>query len=1353
MEEHSTTYAVSGTVTFAESGNPVPGVSVEIRDSDLLMDDTLGLARTDENGKYRIEFDEDDYQDLVFSFVGRLTEESPALYAVVKDDAGMTLASTADSVVSNPAHEETIDVVIPAQSIPSDDPPFESPMISIDGYEFDRTELEQLAPETLVSAARSLQDPSRTASPLDQIKQLNAELANELTRTDPNTRLVERIFKQLATEKNLDAEAYRELETAVDRWWMDNRRRCVHLPEELEEQPDDDDIHRVTQPLPSEAGQTWNSIALFFNFESASPDNYSTTTVSDAKEWLDEGADPAAISVSEFVRKYYDALSYGEHPISGIEAPRDENGDPKIPTIDVDGDPPGWHATINKVLQEVAADAWEAAGKITVHGTRWIPSVVLVQNYNVNATANFTGFEITVDGTKYKVGDRTHMQYTTSWYKKTRYRSFWERLCHEYSHNFVEFTDLYGPHGAMIYWDMLGDGSSPGNMSDIVSIHKEQAPGWDYSIEQVVEGGDYYNDHTLRPFATSGDALKIVPDPENNPYEYFVIEYRTSTGDEVWRPDGGLSEAGLLIVHVNERLKQLTGTVIPDGHWGTAVAPYIDAELADFEDKGMGVRSTKYNLDGTLYNGDPNRDVFGPETEPNSDFYGGRSSTLSISDITIADEEASFTVSLDAIPHRKLWSVSANDRGLAGRFTTSDRDEPAEVFMRDDDSVALLAPRDGQWLVKQRQAGRIDDWNLTANDHEYVGDLDGDGRDEVFIRSDNRAGVLQWADHRFTVLTMIDGSIGQWDLTGNMALDKFERAVIADLDGDGQDEIFIRGDDRAGVLRLTDNGLTVESTQQNTIGQFTLSNRDVHRAGRFSAGDRDEIMVNGDDGLALLRWDDAAGRLDSVATHGNAVDDWELNPQLDFAVTDLDDDNRDEIYVRRTVRGPAVNEAGIFKWNGTSFAVAWSRQQDLKYISDSDKTLSMTVRDESYAGDFFPGTSSRGGILHVADDRVSFLTWEDDVGGMRVRYAKKGGWFTWDGETDLIVGEFHAAGPENTAGNQYVADHTASAFLHNKWGAGQLTMDFKHSGLDILGKPGITWLQPDYLVGLHEPSLVVTLHTDEPILDTASATLSATPRGVTNAEDWSIQWFDGLPDEGQSLGTTKPGETLTWSDLPSVDSTIVYARAEKGQDSLTDWIKVSIRKSSESYARDSDPANSGYVKADGTVVMADVTDELIVGDDQNNVASHALLTFDLSTLPNDVDAEDIASASLDIILLPPEGTPYADLLDLSVVHVDYGTSLDAQDYRTKNLTFRPGRTVVEYDGQNNWGRRSVDVKRAVQDAIRHRTQLGQSIQFAIYHRTGTDNDNVADYTRVQSEHEIDSSHHSRLHIDYDNTPN
>jgi hypothetical protein len=1352
MGRHGT-HTVSGTVTYSDTGEPAAGLRVVVRDDDLLQDDTLGMATTDEQGHYQVEFDTDTYHDLVFDVLDRLIEGPPDVYIEVTDDAGTTLASTADSVITTPAREERIDVEVPDRSPPGTEPSA-GDSAQVEGYEIDRGQLESLSPETLVTAARSLSDPSTAPEAFGELESLNGELAAELTRDRPNTRKVERIFTQLATEKHLDPQEVVELETAVDAWWMNHRRRCDDLPEGLDA-TDGDDYDTVTQPLPSAAGQSWESVALFFNFKNASPDGYSQTTVADAKEWLDEGHDPANISISEFVSSYFDALSYGEHPIAGIDTPRDDSGDPKIPTIDVDGDPPWWGGVINDVLQEVAEDAWNAAGRLEKNGTRWIPSVVLIENYDAHASAKFGGFDITVDGTNYRVGDRTHIEYSTGWYKNTKYRGFWDTLCHEYVHNFVEFGDLYGPQGTMIYWDMLGDGSNPRMMSDISSVHKAQAPGWNYSIDETIEGskqGGYYNTHTLEPYATSGDALKIVPDPENNPYEYFLVEYRTSTGDEVWRPDGGLSESGLLVNHVNERFKQLTGTAVPGGHWGTADAPYIDAELADYEDKGMGVRSAKVSLAGTLYTGDPNRDNFGPSTEPSSDFYGGRSSSLSISDVDVTEDRATFSVSLDPIAHKQIWTVSADDRGLAGRFTTSDTDQPMEVYMRDDDSAALLVPRDGQWFVEQRQAGRIDGWNLGSVDREYVGDLDGDGQDEVFIRSDNWAGVLQWADNRFEVVTMTDDAIDQWDLTGNMALDEPERALIGDFDGDDTDEIFIRTDDNAGVLRLGSNDLTVETVQQGSIGGFSLSHRDTHEVGQFSATDRDEILVNGDDGLALLRWDDTTGQFDTVATHPDSVDDWGLNTDLEFAVADLDDDDRDEAYVRRTVSDPYINESAVFEWTGNDYNVAWSRQEDIKHLGDPDKTLAMTATDESYAGGFFPGLDGRDGILHVANDRVSFLSWKDDTDEMRVRYEEKGGWYTWQGDTKLVIGNFQDVGPENSAGDEFIADHTASAFLHNTWGTGELSMDYEHTGIDIKGKPGITWLQEDYLVGLHAPELVTTLHTEEPVLDSASATFSATPRGVIDAEEWTIEWFDDIPDEGQSLGTTDPGERLTWNDLPSVDSTLVYAKATNGQQELTDWVKLSIRKRQESYLRNSDTTLSGYVTSDGTVVPANTTTELIVGDDEQNVASHALLTFDLSTLPGDVDPSDVTTASLEIILSPPEGTPYADLLDLSVVHCDYGSSLDAQDYRPKSLTFRPGRTVVNYDGTNNWGSRSVDVKRHVQDAIRNRTQLDQTVQFCIYHRTGTDNDDTADYTRVQSEDPANSAHHSQLRIEYDNTP-
>ncbi|MFP4526733.1 MAG: carboxypeptidase-like regulatory domain-containing protein, partial [Bacteroidales bacterium] len=62
---------ISGTVTDAETGEPIPGVSVVVK-----SDESIG-STSDMDGKYTLTGVPSDAETLVFSFVGMQTQEVP----------------------------------------------------------------------------------------------------------------------------------------------------------------------------------------------------------------------------------------------------------------------------------------------------------------------------------------------------------------------------------------------------------------------------------------------------------------------------------------------------------------------------------------------------------------------------------------------------------------------------------------------------------------------------------------------------------------------------------------------------------------------------------------------------------------------------------------------------------------------------------------------------------------------------------------------------------------------------------------------------------------------------------------------------------------------------------------------------------------------------------------------------------------------------------------------------------------------------------------------------------------------------------------------------------------------------
>lgn len=57
---------VKGRIVTREGGTPVQGAKVEVYDKDLLIDDYLGTAVTDQEGRFQVDFTWANYKDGVF---------------------------------------------------------------------------------------------------------------------------------------------------------------------------------------------------------------------------------------------------------------------------------------------------------------------------------------------------------------------------------------------------------------------------------------------------------------------------------------------------------------------------------------------------------------------------------------------------------------------------------------------------------------------------------------------------------------------------------------------------------------------------------------------------------------------------------------------------------------------------------------------------------------------------------------------------------------------------------------------------------------------------------------------------------------------------------------------------------------------------------------------------------------------------------------------------------------------------------------------------------------------------------------------------------------------------------------
>ncbi len=103
-------FRILGTVLADDNEQPLPNLEVRAFDRDVVFDDPLGSARTDERGEFEIHFTEAAFRDAV--------ETRPDLYLRVFDARGdLELENTRPHVRRNARVEERFTLRIPRERL------------------------------------------------------------------------------------------------------------------------------------------------------------------------------------------------------------------------------------------------------------------------------------------------------------------------------------------------------------------------------------------------------------------------------------------------------------------------------------------------------------------------------------------------------------------------------------------------------------------------------------------------------------------------------------------------------------------------------------------------------------------------------------------------------------------------------------------------------------------------------------------------------------------------------------------------------------------------------------------------------------------------------------------------------------------------------------------------------------------------------------------------------------------------------------------------------------------------------------------------------------------------------------
>ena len=216
---------------------------------------------------------------------------------------------------------------------------------------------------------------------------------------------------------------------------------------------------------------------------------------------------------------------------------------------------------------------------------------------------------------------------------------------------------------------------------------------------------------------------------------------------------------------------------------------------------------------------------------------------------------------------------------------------------------------------------RFDGWLLNTADNRFgpVGDFDGDGKIEILVTSPWGVSIFKLSGNTISVPMIAENGtrFGGWLL--NTADNRF--SPIGDVDGDGRDEILVTSPWGIGILKLSGselsalmiapNGTRFDGWLLNTVDNHIVTSADLDNDGR------DEILITSPWDIGVLKFSGNNLTAVMIAPNGKRFDGWLLNT-LDNRIgpaADFDGDGKIELLIT------SPWGIGVLKLSGNTFSV------------------------------------------------------------------------------------------------------------------------------------------------------------------------------------------------------------------------------------------------------------------------------------------------------------------------------------------------------------------------------------------------------------------------------------------------
>jgi len=247
---------------------------------------------------------------------------------------------------------------------------------------------------------------------------------------------------------------------------------------------------------------------------------------------------------------------------------------------------------------------------------------------------------------------------------------------------------------------------------------------------------------------------------------------------------------------------------------------------------------------------------------------------------------------------------------------------------------ALLRSTGTGFDCVKRYDKTLEGWQMSAGDDFYVGDFDGDGKEDFYIVntttwSTKYVGMMKAASNKMSFIKRYDNNLGA---PGYWIMAKNDKFYVGDFDGDKKADLYMANlkdwtTNYVGMLKSTGATLNCIRVFNNTLPGWTMADNDQHLVGDFDGdGKADMYVFNGTNWNPeyLLMLKSTGSNLSYVKRFDGVIPGWEMAPNDRLYIADANGDGKKDLYIYNTSNWDK-EYLGILTSNGTTLSGTWQK--------------------------------------------------------------------------------------------------------------------------------------------------------------------------------------------------------------------------------------------------------------------------------------------------------------------------------------------------------------------------------------------------------------------------------------------